>query len=212
MAQRTETQGWFFLSHIQTISKKFDIMADVQLRSSNQFDYLTTVLLRSGLLYKFDEQQSAGLGYAYKGDWEHEANGTSYTLENRIFEQYLLKFKLKLTEFNLRARLEQRFVKEQQVNFSQRARAFFSAQIPLIANTDFSKGVYTGLQNEIFLNIVHKNKVNNSIFDQNRLLGSVGYRWSKNLDTEIGYYFWYQQEMDVAYRRNVIQIMITSQL
>jgi hypothetical protein len=211
-AQRTETQAWFFLSHTQTISKKFDVLADVQLRSADRFSYLTTLLLRPALSYKFNSHHSAALGYAYKGDWEHEDNGTTtYMLENRIFEQYSFKFKWHLTELNLRGRLEQRFVKDEQVNFSQRARAFVSAQIPLIANRDFSKGLYTGIQNELFLNVIHKDRVNKSIFDQNRLLGAIGYRWNTKIDTEAGYTFWYQKEMEGVYRRHIIQLMITSQ-
>jgi hypothetical protein len=209
--QLTQNMGWLFITHQQTLSKKFDLLADVQLRSANQFNYLNTVLLRTGLSYKFNNHHSAALGYAYKGDWEHKDGGTSYTLENRIFEQYIYEFKIKSIEMMLRGRLEQRFVKEERVQFSQRGRAFISAQIPLIADTGFTKGLYMGVQNELFVNVQHKQQVNNRFFDQNRSMVSIGYRWSKHIDTEFGYLYWYQPEMDATYRRNVLQLMFTTQ-
>ena len=210
-AQLTETQGWFFLSHTQTLSKKFDLLADVQTRSANHFDYLTTLLLRGALSYNFSQQQSVALGYAYKGDWEEDEQSIKdYSHENRIYEQYIYKFKIRRVEMMFRARLEQRWVVEQVTNFSQRGRLFLSAQIPLIADTAFNKGPYLGVQNELFLNIQHKDNVNNSAFDQNRAFTSLGYRFSKKMDAELGYLFWYQKEMDASYRRNVIQLMLTT--
>ncbi|WP_158828114.1 DUF2490 domain-containing protein [Mucilaginibacter lacusdianchii] len=210
LAQLTENMGWLFITHQQKLSKKLDLLADVQLRSANQFDYLTTLLLRTGVSYNFDKKHSAALGYAYKGDWEQNPDNTQYTLENRLFEQYIYQFKLSQIEVMLRARLEQRFVKEENVQFSQRARGFVSAQIPLIADADFNRGLYTGIQNEIFVNVQHQQRVNNNFFDQNRSMVSIGYRWSKHIDSELGYLFWYQPEKENAYRRNVIQLMFTT--
>jgi hypothetical protein len=192
-AQTYETQSWLFITHQQTISSKFDLLTDVQLRTANKFDYLNTLLLRGALSYNFNKKHSAALGYAYKGDWEHELEGTVYMLENRIYQQYLYNFKIHRTEISARARLEQRWIKEESILFSQRVRAFISAQIPLIADTGFTKGLYTGIQNELFLNVQHKQQVNNSLFDQNRSFVSLGYRWSKKIDTELGYMHWFQK-------------------
>jgi len=209
-AQSHENQGWLFITHQQTISPKFDLLADVQFRTANKFDYLNTLLLRGALSYNFSKKHSAALGYAYKRDWEHELEGTAYTLENRIYEQYLYNFKIKRVEVSARARLEQRWIKEESAQFSQRARAFISAQIPLMADTGFTRGLYTGIQNELFLNVQHKQRVNKSLFDQNRSFVSLGYRWSKKIDTELGYMHWFQKEMDSDFRRSVFQLMITT--
>ncbi|WP_342648633.1 DUF2490 domain-containing protein [Mucilaginibacter sp. CSA2-8R] len=210
-AQLTETQGWFFLSHTQTLNKKFDLLADVQTRSSNHFNYLTTLLLRGALSYNITTKHSVAVGYAYKGDWEKEdLMATIYGHENRIYEQYIYKFKIRSIEMMFRTRLEQRWVMDELTHFSQRGRLFLSAQIPLIADTAFNRGPYLGVQNEVFLNIQHKDRVNNAAFDQNRAFGSFGYRFSKKIDAELGYLFWYQKEMDASYRRNVFQLMLTT--
>jgi len=210
VAQKHETQGWIFITHQQTLSSKFNLLADVQLRTADKYAYLNTLLLRTGLSYNINKKHSIALGYAYKGDWEHEETGTAYTLENRIFQQYLYSFKIRNTEISARARLEQRWINEESTHFSQRARAFISAQIPLIADTGFTKGLYTGIQNELFLNVQHKQRVNQSVFDQNRSFVSLGYRWSKKVDTEFGYMYWFQKEMDDSYRRHILQLTVTT--
>lgn len=211
VAQSIENKGWVFLSNTHKLSEKFDLLTDVQARSADRFDYFNTLLLRGAFNYNFNKKHSVALGYAYKGDWEHTNGQRTYSPENRIYEQYLYSFKAGKVELTARARFEQRFVKEDgKVNFSQRARAFFSAQIPLVADTGFTKGLYTGIQNEIFLNAERKEKVNNSAFDQNRSFISLGYRFSKKIDAEFGYMYWYQKEMDGSTKSNVWQLMFTT--
>ncbi|WP_374951465.1 DUF2490 domain-containing protein [Mucilaginibacter sp.] len=209
--QSVKNVGWFFNSNTHKISNKFDLLTDVQLRSADRFAYLNTLLLRGALSYNITGKHSVAFGYAYKGDWEHENGERTYSPENRIYEQYLYDFKAGKVEINARFRLEQRFVKEEgSTNFSQRARAFISAQIPLVADTGFTKGVYTGIQNEIFLNVQHKDNVNNSTFDQNRSFVSLGYRFNKLIDAEFGYMYWYQKEEDTNSKSNVWQLMLTT--
>ena len=213
LAQKMENRSWFFLSHTQKVSKKWNALADVQLRSSDKIKRFETVLLRTAVAYEFNEEHSVALGYAYKSDWEEDILKLKYQMEHRIYQQYLYSHNLKRTELNIRFRLEQRFVKEEKTfDFSQRLRGFLSFQIPVAANNDFSKGVYTALQNELFVNVQHKENVNNHIFDQNRAYVAVGYRWNKKLDTEIGYYYWRQKQKDETTNSNVIQLMFTTQL
>ena len=211
--QSTENQGWLFLSHTQKFSKKWDGLADIQLRSADKLIRFETVLLRGGLSYNIGDEHAVAVGYTYKGDWEEGENKLNYQTEHRIYQQYLYNHDIKRTEVNVRFRLEQRFVKELEgFNFSQRLRGFLSFQIPLSVNQDFSKGVYTGIQNELFVNVQHKENVNNSFFDQNRAYISVGYRWSERVDTEIGYMNWRQKEMNEKTKTDVLQLMITTKL
>lgn len=212
-AQKNENKGWLFLSHTQKLNKKWDVLFDGQLRSTNKVEFVNTLLLRYGLNYHFNTHHSVALGYVYKGDWEHDNEEVTYQPENRIYEQYLYATKLSKIEFTARFRFEQRFIKEEkEYLFSQRVRTFVSVQIPVIANTDFSKGMYVNVQNEVFANVYKKENVNNDFFDQNRLLGSVGYRWNKKIDTDFGYMWWRQSEGDGYSSSNVFQLMITTEL
>ena len=209
----TENAGWVFITHTQNLSKKFKALADVQLRTGDKFIHFKTLLLRGALGYKINKEQSAALGYAYKNDWKEENGMLTHSPENRIYEQYLFEARIKRTQVSFRLRQEQRFVKEtKDYQFSQRSRVFLSFQIPLAANADFSNGFYATIQNEVFLNTQHKEKVNNNLFDQNRPFISMGYRWSKKIDTEIGYMYWLQREDERDVSTNVFQLMFTTEL
>lgn len=210
-AQPRESTGWLFLSNTKRISEKYDFLSDVQVRSADGFEYVNTLLLRGALSYNFSTKHSAALGYAYKADWAYDNEVLDYSPEHRIYEQYLFSSELGKVEINARFRLEQRFVREKElVNFSQRGRAFFSAQIPLKADTGFSSGIYAKIQNEVFMNVQNREKVNNSIFDQNRSSIGIGFRFSKALEVDFGYLYWYQKELERNSKSNVFQLMMTS--
>jgi len=210
-AQQRESTGWLLLSNTKRISEKFDFLFDMQVRSADGFDYVNTLLLRGALSYNFFTKHSAALGYVYKADWTYDNELLDYSPEHRIYEQYLFSSELGKVEINARLRLEQRFVKKEElVNFSQRARAFLSVQIPLKADTGFLKGIYAKIQNEIFINVQSREKVNNSIFDQNRSSIGIGFRFSKSLDIDFVYLYWYQKELERNGKTNVFQLMLTS--
>jgi hypothetical protein len=209
-AQSTEDGGWLFLSHTQQLSSKFDVLADVQLRTADQYSYWKNLLSRAALSFNISQKHSVALGYAYMGEWEKTGEVREYTRENRIYQQYQLAFQHKRKEFTLRGRFEQRFVKEKLEEFSQRARVFASVQAPIAANTDFSQGLYFKIQDELFLNVQHRNRVNGSIFDQNRPYAAIGYRASKKLDFETGYMMWFQREADGDITRHIMQLMIST--
>lgn len=212
-AQSIENTGWIFLTHTQKISKKFKALADVQVRSADKLIHFETLLLRGAIGYNLNDNNSVAFGYAYKGDWTTENGKSMYSPENRIYEQYLFETKIKRTQFTFRLRQEQRFIKDTgRYQFSQRSRALLGFQIPIVANADFSKGLYATIQDEIFVNSHHKEKVNNSFFDQNRPFVSIGYRWSKKIDVEIGYMRWVQREHEENTSTNVYQVMITTSL
>jgi hypothetical protein len=209
-AQTNETGGWLFLSHTQKINDKFDILTDLQLRTADQYTYWKNVLSRTALNYNLSKKHSIAVGYAYFGEWEKSDEGKEYTREHRIYQQYQYAFKHKKKEFTLRGRFEQRFIKEQEVLFSQRARVFASIQAPLIANDDFSSGLYIKLQDELFINVQHKDNVNGSLFDQNRPYGALGFRASKKLDFEVGYMRLFQREQDEDINKDIMQVMIST--
>ncbi|MVN92915.1 DUF2490 domain-containing protein [Mucilaginibacter aquatilis] len=210
IAQTSETQAWLFINHSQRLTDKFDVLADVQVRSANDIKFLNTLLLRSALNFHLNKKHAVALGYAFKVDREFDETGEVRTTEHRAYEQYQHDFKVRKTEMALRLRFEQRWIKEDAYNFSQRGRIFYTVQIPLLADTGFTKGLFAGLQNELFLNLQNKKAVNGRVFDQNRTFGSLGYKLSKNIDTELGYMFWFQHESDGPFKRHIIQFVLTT--
>ena len=213
VAQTSEIAGWFFLSHSQKLVKKWSYMTDIQLRSSPGFKYLQNILLRPGLLYKITDNHSVGIGYTYFASWDNNKSPHTFDPENRIFEQYILELELGRLMLNNRFRLEQRFIQKTGENvFAQRFRHQVQAKFRLNSDIAFKKGWYLKLQNEIFLNIQNKENTNNNFFDQNRPYIALGYRFTKKIETEIGYYHRYQLQEDSRKNDPVIQLMVITDL
>lgn len=203
--------GWLNFTHNQKLSSKFDLMSDFQFRSANDFDYLSTLLLRSTLSYNINKQHSVGLGYGNITDWEMINDVKTSKMEHRIFQQYMYKKTVENLRFNTRVRLEQRNLGSTE-DFSQRLRFQVGAVIPLIANQEFTKGLYSLLQTEIMLNVQNKDNVNGSFYDQHRPYVAIGYRFSKKIDTEIGYLRWQQRKTSGDQERNIFQLRFLTNL
>lgn len=201
--------GWFNLTHTQKLSPKFDLAADFQFRSANDYDYLSTRLLRGAINYNFSKQHAIGLGYGNITDWEMINEEKISTLEHRVFQQYIFKTQLERLRFNFRTRLEQRF-RGPDNEYSQRLRLQLGIMIPLIANDDFTKGMYSLLQSEVMFNVQHKDRINNSVYDQHRPLGALGYRFNKNVDAELGYLRLQQRKTAGDQERDIFQCRITT--
>ncbi|MCF0056249.1 DUF2490 domain-containing protein [Dyadobacter sp. CY356] len=208
-AQTIEHNSWLFWSHQQKISERWQFSADVQVRSADKMEYVNTLLIRPGIGYKISDNKTITMGYTYFGTWDKENDNKNYELENRIFEQFQIENEIRRTEITNRFRYEQRFLDQQNNKaFAQRFRYYLQAQIPLLANPLFTKGFYLSVQNELFLNVQGKNQVNDHFFDQNRSYAGPGYRFSENLDLEVGYMFRYQIMKEENLRNNILQVVI----
>ncbi len=190
-AQTNELSGWAAWFHTQRFNKHWGMAFDGHLRSSHHADYLKTVLLRPSVNYYFGNKNVA-LGYAYIGASARNGDIKTFRPENRLFEQLTIVQQAGLnSQVTHRLRLEQRFLGEtatQQSVFSQRFRYFARGVIPFNKSQQpFSEGNYLALQNEIFVNVQNKDKVNKHFFDQNRAFVGIGHRFSKMVDLEAGY-------------------------
>lgn len=208
---QTETQysGWLAIYHKQKIAGKWGYLFDAQYRTDKQFSKTSAYLLRPGITYEVSKSQVAGTGYAFFGSYEDEKSSRVFYAENRIWEQYQLDAKIGKATLSNRLRLEQRFINMEQGGFSQRLRYYIRSQIPLVkTDTSFNKGLYMALQNELFVNVQHRERAGNSFLDQNRSYISFGYRISKKIDAELGYQYVYSKDRDGNLRNNVFQLAI----
>lgn len=185
-----QNSGWFMLLNNTKFNDKWGLQFDVQLRSADDWGYLRNTLVRPALQYFINNKHNVALGYLWQTTHTESAGSPDLTLhEHRIFEQYIYSHKIKSVFASHRFRVEQRFIgRTGEDVFSQRFRYFFRLIQPLQkAQPTFTKGPFVALQNEVFLNIQNKDKINNSVFDQNRLYLAAGYRFSKQFDLEAGY-------------------------
>src|SRR5215217_1555796 len=190
LAQTNELSGWVAWFHTQRFTKHWGMAFDGHLRSSHHAGYLKTVLLRPSINYYFGNKNVA-LGYAYIGANSMAGEVKIFRPEHRIFEQLTIVQQASNTQITHRLRLEQRFLGEtatQQSVFSQRFRYFARGIIPFNKTQHpFTSGNYLALQNELFVNVQNRDKVNKHFFDQNRAFVGIGHRFNKMVDLEAGY-------------------------
>jgi len=205
-----ENTGWLAWFNTYKFSKNFGLTSDVQFRSADEWSYIKNILIRPGLTYYINPKSNATVGYAYIGSFNRQPEPAKNALtESRIWEQYIYNLKItKTVSLQNRFRLEQRFIERQTDNiFAQRLRYFARLVVPLTKQeTAFKKGMFAAVQDEIFLNIQNKDKLNGSVFDQNRAYGAIGYRFSSKFDVEAGYLNQYVNGVPNNTSNNVIQM------
>ncbi|WP_239494942.1 DUF2490 domain-containing protein [Pedobacter yulinensis] len=174
------------------INEKWGAYFDVQVRSQDEWDGVRSVLIRPGIQYFFNKNHNVIVGYLFTPTF-HQMDGFKDNLqtEHRIWEQYIFTHAIRTAGITHRARLEQRFIEGLNGGpdiFSQRLRYFVRALVPFEKpNGPFTQGFFGAIQNEFFLNVQNKDRLNGKVFDQNRAYGALGYRFSKAVDLEAGY-------------------------
>ncbi|WP_316830849.1 DUF2490 domain-containing protein [Pedobacter aquatilis] len=185
-----QNTGWFMFLNNTKFNKKWGLQFDLQVRSADDWKYVRNTLVRPAVQYFINDKHNVALGYLWQTT-QNQFNGSPNTFlhEHRIFEQYIYTHKLGSVFASHRFRVEQRFIERANEDvFSQRFRYFFRLIQPLQKKeASFTNGPFLALQNELFLNLQNNAKINNSVFDQNRLYLAAGYRFSKKIDLEAGY-------------------------
>lgn len=211
LAQETEQSGWLAWFNNYKLSSRWSIISDVQLRSADRLAYSKHLLLRPGLTFKINDHHSATAGYGYIRNYSDPGEEIRYTLtEHRIWEQYIYNHQIQGLPLTHRLRIEQRFIERPTESiFAQRLRYFARTMVPFKKDNDtFNNGWYAALQNEIFLNISNRAKLNGSAFDQNRAYLGVGYRLGSRADIEAGYLNQYINGAGANTRNNVLQLAL----
>jgi hypothetical protein len=211
-AQEPAFNGWLMVMNTTKLNKQFSFYFDGQFRSSNQVKQLQTLILRPGVNFSINPNITATLGYAFIENRRSLAGISGLAPEHRIWEQLQLNHPVGFTRLNHRLRLEQRFISNIYTSnnslhhhgnvFASRVRYFLRDIIPFNGHKKFTKGYYTALQNEIFINIGDKSDVNRKYFDQNRAYIALGYRFSPKLDLEAGYLNQYISGRDRLFNNN----------
>lgn len=196
-AQTIQHSGWLASFNTIKINKNWSFHLEAQLRSTDDWNHVQTILPRIGINYHIKSNQIITAGYAYIPNRVVAFQQQVLLAEHRIWQQYILNQKANSISITHRLRLEERFVpraglednklKVLERKYSTRLRYFARAVIPFKKQMPFVKGAFAALQEELFCNITNQNNVNGKWFDQNRVYGAIGYRFSKKFDVEIGY-------------------------
>lgn len=209
--QVNEFSGWGAWFHTQKLSNKWGLVFDAQFRSANHLAYLKNPLIRPGVSYYLANNKIVTAGYLYTGTHRITPTANTFRTEHRTWEQFIYNHKLKNNAVTHRFRLEQRYMGSlgaSEAYFAQRLRYFIRGVIPTKQQAQFTNGTYIGLQNELFSNVQNKDKVNGSLFDQNRAYVSFGYRFNKMVDLEAGYLNQYVNQVETNTINHVAQIVL----
>lgn len=181
--------GWTAWFNTARFSEKWGMNNDIQFRFGKDWSSNSMLLIRPGVNYHINARQIASVGYAASVVTNQLSQGMNSVGEHRIWEQYIITGRVIGVPVQHRFRLEQRFLMRTETVFAQRVRYFIRGIIPLqqpLAEP-LTRGGFISVQNELFFNIQHKSALNGSLFDQNRVYMSMGYRFSRRYDLEAGY-------------------------
>lgn len=194
---QTQYAGWVASFNTIKTGKQTSLHTDIQLRSTNGWEQIQTILVRPGINFHVNKKTILTAGYAFISNRRAINNISDLVPEHRIWEQLLYNHKWKNIFVSHRLRLEQRFMSKVIVvnnelgsdgtAYANRFRYFIRNIIPFKKEKTFSNGLFAAFQNEVFVNIGNTANVNGEFFDQNRLYLATGYRINTKTDLEIGY-------------------------
>lgn len=179
-SQTNNLGNWFIYFGNKKIDNRWNWHHEVQYRNFNFIGDTEQVLIRTGLGYNLTENNNnilLGAAFIYSEPYLANSDTKTSFNEHRIYQQFITKQTFGAVSLQHRYRFEQRFFEK---DFRLRLRYFIGLNVALNKKQMMDKAVYLSAYNEIFIN------TENNIFDRNRLYGGLGYRFSKNVRTEVG--------------------------
>ncbi|MDY3457608.1 DUF2490 domain-containing protein [Riemerella anatipestifer] len=179
-SQTNDLGNWFIYFGDKKIDNRWNWHHEVQYRNFNFIGDTEQLLIRTGLGYNLTENNNnilLGAAFIYSEPYLANSDTKTSFNEHRIYQQFITRQTFGAVSLQHRYRFEQRFFEK---DFRLRLRYFIGLNVALNKKQMMDKAVYLSACNEIFIN------TENNIFDRNRLYGGLGYRFSKNVRTEIG--------------------------
>ncbi len=191
-----QTQTWVSLNSVTKFSDHWGVAADVHLRTNDFFQDNNFFFLRGGIAYIPNSKFSFTGGYAHM--WLAPKNPTwsTFSDENRIYQQVQMNTKSGNVSILQRLRNEQRWqeiivndVETGKNKFSNRVRYLISTTIPI-----FKKKTAPSLVLSDELLIQFGQDIVYNTFDQNRFFVGIKQSINPKLSFDFGYMNVYQQK------------------
>jgi hypothetical protein len=194
---RTESGAWFAYTGIHPISDRWRWQIEGQIRQADGASQFAQRLYRTALLRTLNSSTRVGAGYGFAQTRPSDLFSTDPQLahEHRVYEQLDLKLPTGPVVVDSRVRMEQRWLEKVGSGaeagehlgwtFSNRARYNLKATMAPGGGAPKDGKPYLFASDEVFLNFGRNIQYN--IFDQNRVIGGVGFRFSKMLSAELSY-------------------------
>lgn len=190
--------GWYIYNGDHQLSRKWQVHTEYQWRRIDLIKTWQQSLARLGFAYQLQDRVKLGAGYTFfitypYGKYPVADQGVP-SFEHRTYQDLQWEDKLALLMLSHRIRLEQRWLgqvvetnprQRKGWEYQNRIRYQLEATFPLQGITLDDKEFYLTFFDELFIGF-GKN-VENNIFNQNRILGGLGYKLNDNLQVEMGY-------------------------
>lgn len=180
----------YWLSYVgdNRFNPKVGIHSEAQLRNIFINESVSTKLVRVGLNYAVKPHVILTAGYAFIwNDPNADYLAASRVLENRPWQQLIVRQKSKVIFMEHRYRLEQRFIanKTTGVNRTEhRIRYRFQTIFPLYSISLKLRHLFLLVNNELMINF---KKDPTQLFDRNRFVAGLGYQVRPNLNFQLTY-------------------------
>ena len=193
----TRYETWLAYFNQTRFSNKSGLWLDVHLRLFDNFsERVGVTILRPGYTYYLSDQVRLTAGYAYVTFYSPGDNPNLH--EHRPWQQIQWFDKRSWYTQMQWLRLEQRFRQKFEngqwtgdYNFNYRVRYNFAMSIPLKGKVMGPKVPFIFLSDELHINFGKEIVYN--YFDQNRLVVSGGYQFTRGLNLQVGYMYLFQQ-------------------
>ncbi len=190
-----QQQVWVSLNSTARLTDRLGVIGDVHIRRNDFLSDPSFYFLRFGAHYWITEKFTVTLGCAHLWLAPAEEDWSTWSEENRIYEQVQYASKIGTTSVLQRLRNEQRWRQEVQNDaltgdtlFSNRVRYLLSFTIPVSENPRVPSLV---LSDEILVQFGSDIVLNT--FDQNRFFVGIKKKLSRDWSYDLGYMLVYQQ-------------------
>ena len=177
-------------------------------------------LARIGIEYYTQKGPRITTGYGWIVSYPYGIQPISYTFnEHRIWQQLILQQKYTRLSIQHRYRLEQRFLERKELissssdyeflryDFKQRARYRVLLNLTLNNKELKDKTWFLGVSDEVFLGF--GKGIGKNIMEQNRITGTLGYRFNPTFTIQAGYLNQFIQKADGIRAENNHNAMVS---
>jgi hypothetical protein len=207
---------WFTLNQTYRLKNNLNLINDFSIKSTDALVHIQSYFLKVGLSYKTNKGLNIATGIQVQPARTTMSNITKMETEKQVWQQ--VSMRKNRGKFSILSRIivEERLMPITEVqngdlrvaenDFTARFRLMFKGFWQLGSPQSALQNYYIYNQDEVFVNVLHKEVVNQHVYDQSRSVFGLG-RHFKNLDAELGFmYRDLQTKTSLHYHDRILQM------
>jgi hypothetical protein len=205
LSQKNDFGSWNVINTELTLSPRWGIYNELQLRSQSFYDNHFYYEVKGGVSYSLSKNFTFLLGigkyitYSDEGSFKKPVTANEF----RLWQQLTMNTYLERIKFEHRYRVEQRWFK---TGYRNRFRYRLNMVLPLNNTKVEPKTFYVSAFDEIFLTNTAP------YFERNRFFTGLGYQFSKTLSVQPGYVYQFDYRNNVGAGKHFFQLTLSIDL